>query len=74
MAEPRLIEELYVIADFGYHGEPDSDGYVYSSKEEAQVVVDRTKVAYPNLRNTVMDLQSYIRENRRYTAHRCEIC
>jgi len=77
MIEPRtkiLIEELYVVADFGYHGQPGSDRFVYLSKEEAQAAVDKIKAVYPNLRNTVMDLQSYIWENRRYTAHQCEIC
>jgi len=34
-------EEIYVIVDYGYHGQPDSNGYAYASKEEAQAVVDK---------------------------------
>ena len=72
--EPVSLSDLYVIADYGYHGDPGSDGYAYFSKEAAQAVVDQSKKDYPKLRYVVTDLQSYIWENRRYKDHQCEIC
>jgi len=69
-----LLAELYVIVDYGYHGDPNSKEHAYTSKEEAQAVVDKAKITYPKLHYIVKDLQSYIWENRRYKAHQCEIC
>jgi hypothetical protein len=69
------LDKLYVIASYGYHGEPGtSDGRAYSSKEEAQDIMDQLAKSYPRLRYSVMGLQSYIWDNLRYTQHRCEIC
>jgi hypothetical protein len=72
-AEPISLSDLYVVADYGYHGDPGCDGYAYT-KEAAQAKVDGIKKTHPKLRHSVMDLQSYISENRRYQRHSCEIC
>jgi len=72
--DPISLSDLYVVVSYGYHGDPGSDGYAYTTKESAQAVVDRITKAHPKLRYSVMDLQSYIWENRRYKEHSCEIC
>ena len=59
------LDDLYVIADYGYHGEPSTDGYAYSTKEAAQAIVDEVKKDFPKLRRYVKDLQDFIWECRR---------
>jgi len=68
------LDELWVIADYGYHGDPGCNGYAYSSKEEAQAIVDKTKKNYPKLHYKVMSVQDYIWQNKRYQDHNCGIC
>jgi len=57
-------EDVYVIASFGYFGNPSCDDLIYTSKEEAQKIANEQFQQYPNLKFTVMDLSDYIRENR----------
>ena len=60
------IEDLFVVADFGYFGDPGHDGYVYFKKKHAQAVVDECKKNFPTLNKAVYDLDDFIRENREF--------
>lgn len=61
---PVSTESLYVIATFGYWGDPSCDDLIYFSKDEAKRVADDRSDKYPTLKFSVMTLNEYIGENR----------
>lgn len=58
------FSDLYVVAYFEYFGSPSCNDTAYSSKEEAQKVVDEINQKYPTLKHKVMDLDDFISECR----------